>query len=286
MTDYRAFGKFLVTGEYLVLHGARALALPLTKKYQGLNVTPGATLNWQAFDENDHLWLNYPEQPNELLDSILSYIKKEKPHLFESGLNFKTHMNFSPAWGLGSSSTFVSLLSQWSGVDAYQLQKLFFKGSGYDVAAATQTKAFTYQLIQNQPVITPVLWNPDFKDRLRFVYLGKKQDSREAMANFKAKVQTPDVSMIETMNQLTNQFIQATSLMDFSRLIKEHEAFMGSLLNVTPVRMRLFSDFPGAIKSLGGWGGDFVMSASESDSDEYFKARGYNLIFKWSDLIR
>lgn len=286
MTDYRAFGKFLMTGEYLVLHGANALALPLTKKYQTLKVSTAATLNWQAFDENNHLWLKFPEQSNELLDSILSYIKKEKPHLFESGLNFETRMNFSPAWGLGSSSTFVSLLSQWSGVDAHQLQKLFFKGSGYDVAAATQTSAFTYELKHNQPVITPVSWNPSFKDQLRFVYLGKKQDSREAMASFKAKVQTPDEKMIQTMNQLTNQFIQATSLSEFSKLMIEHETFIGQLLNVTPVKAQLFSDFPGAVKSLGGWGGDFVMSASETDADEYFKARGYNLIFKWSDLIR
>ena len=27
-----------------------------------------------------------------------------------------------------------------------------------------------------------------------------------------------------------------------------------------PVKEELFGDFPGAIKSLGGWGGDFIMA--------------------------
>lgn len=285
MTDYRASGKFLITGEYLVLHGAKALALPLTRMNQTLKITPDSELSWQAFDENDHLWLNYPEQTNELLESILSYIKKEKPHLFESGLRFETRMNFSPAWGLGSSSTFVSLLSQWSGVDAQELQKQFFKGSGYDVAAATQSSPFLYQLINGEPQVSQISWDPGFKDNLWFVYLGKKQDSREAMSSFKSKVKSPDRSLIESMNHLTDTFIQASTLNEFSGLISEHETFIGNLLEVEPVKKRLFPDFPGAVKSLGGWGGDFILAASENDPTEYFKSRGHKIIFKWSDLI-
>ena len=47
-------------------------------------------------------------------------------------------------WGLGSSSTLISLLSQWSGVAPEKLLSTSFGGSGYDVACATAKDAIIY----------------------------------------------------------------------------------------------------------------------------------------------
>ena len=48
MKSFKAYGKLLITGEYVVLNGAKALAIPLTKTYQSLNVIKGCNdkISW------------------------------------------------------------------------------------------------------------------------------------------------------------------------------------------------------------------------------------------------
>ena len=49
-----------------------------------------------------------------------------------------------------------------------------------------------------------------------------------------------------------------------------------------------FNDFEGEMKSLGAWGGDFFMAATEWDNDkviEYFRNKGLDVIFKYNDII-
>jgi hypothetical protein len=49
-----------------------------------------------------------------------------------------------------------------------------------------------------------------------------------------------------------------------------------------------FSDFPGTIKSLGSWGGDFILSASHLTTEEvrkYFKQKGYSAVFKYNEFV-
>lgn len=285
METFHSHGKFLISAEYLILHGAQGLTLPLPRMTQSLTVTPNDSeeLSWEAYDENNQLWLRLEQ--SELLQKLLAYLKEKKPKLFETGLAFKTHMNFSHQWGLGSSSTLIANLAQWSGVSGFELQQKFFGGSGYDVAAATSSKPFLYELQHQLPVLTPLIWEPEFKQHMRFVYLGQKQDSREAMAAFKAKLEGPSAEQILHVNELTHELIKAKTIRDFSKTMTAHEQFVGSLLGQTPVKERLFSDFPGAIKSLGGWGGDFVLALSEVDSESYFHQKGHSLIFKWQDLI-
>jgi hypothetical protein len=55
-----------------------------------------------------------------------------------------------------------------------------------------------------------------------------------------------------------------------------------------PVKEKLFSDFKGAIKSLGAWGGDFVMVATEEDLQSvkaYFKTKDLDVVYSYNDLI-
>ena len=56
-TIFYSHGKLLLTGEYVVLDGAKALAVP-TNKGQYLTVKPikERKLSWRSFDENNHVW--------------------------------------------------------------------------------------------------------------------------------------------------------------------------------------------------------------------------------------
>jgi hypothetical protein len=49
-----------------------------------------------------------------------------------------------------------------------------------------------------------------------------------------------------------------------------------------------FPDFPGEIKSLGAWGGDFAMVVSkeeEKDLLSYFSGKGLNTLFSFEEII-
>jgi hypothetical protein len=47
----------------------------------------------------------------------------------------------------------------------------------------------------------------------------------------------------------------------------------------------LFDDFRGVIKSLGAWGGDFVLAISKDNPTAYFKERGYEVVIPYSEMI-
>ena len=54
---FKSNGKILLCSEYLVLEGAKAIALP-SKLTQDLQVTKcqNKIIEWQSFDENNDLW--------------------------------------------------------------------------------------------------------------------------------------------------------------------------------------------------------------------------------------
>jgi len=54
---YYSNGKLLLTGEYLVLNGAKSLAVP-TKFGQDLEVTPalGKKIIWKSYDADGSIW--------------------------------------------------------------------------------------------------------------------------------------------------------------------------------------------------------------------------------------
>ena len=59
MNSFFANGKLLITGEYLVLNGALALAVP-TKKGQTLlfEDEQGSSLNWESLDPDNNCWFS------------------------------------------------------------------------------------------------------------------------------------------------------------------------------------------------------------------------------------
>ena len=67
-----------------------------------------------------------------------------------------------------------------------------------------------------------------------------------------------------------------------------HEKLLGKELKMECVKDTRFSDFEGSIKSLGAWGGDFVMIASkmsESETKTYFADKGYDVFIPYHSMV-
>ncbi len=292
-----AQGKLLLTAEYAVLGGAKALAVP-TKLGQSLEVTEiGEKIQWKSVDQHGNLWYENEFDIPSFTPKHLDEISKRLQHLFleiktqnpncwntSTGFSFTTTLDFDRSWGLGSSSTLISLLAQWSNVNPYQLQQQVFGGSGYDIACATTKSALIYECINPlQPKVTNVTFSPKFKEQLFFVYLNQKEDSQKAVAAFDKSKLTP--STLNEIDQLTTRFLQKTNIQDFQDLMLKHEEVIGGLIGMIPIQRRFFPDFNGAIKSLGAWGGDFILVCGDVTTPTYFANKGYTTCFRYSTLI-
>lgn len=285
----------MLFGEYLVLKGSHCLAIPL-KFGQNLQVEPVSErhINWISKNK-DEVWFSAKFSSGfdiiettdcaiaEKLIHILKFIQSTKPALFNSGLNFQTTLDFDRNWGFGSSSTLVSLLSQWSDIDPFLLLQKSFGGSGYDVACATATTPIFYDMETRQTI--PVYLFPKVISKLLFVYTGKKQDSSKEVKDFQSiAVSAADVAK---MTQIILSAAKATQIDVFENCIAESEELLSAILNLTPIKEK-FQDYPYFLKSLGAWGGDFFMATyrKENEARNYFSERGYPVQFTYNELIK
>lgn len=298
-------GKLLITGEYFVLDGALALALP-TKVGQSLSVkySPSfsPSLSWKSYDINGNVWFehNYEfwhfkctdENPTEealFLQKILQQVRKQNPHFLRDdvGVKVETRLGFPQTWGLGSSSSLVYNIAQWAYVSPFELLFKTHGGSGYDIACAQSDGPIAYKKLTSGPNWSPIYFNPSFKENLYFVFLGKKQNSREAIKEYnKKKAANPE--LISQISDLTQEIINAKELQEFQRLIAKHEDIISETLELPKVKDLHFSDFNGEVKSLGAWGGDFVLAASLESYESvksYFKSKGMDVVYRYLDLI-
>ena len=297
---YRSNGKLLLSGEYAVLDGAKALAIP-TRYGQTLEVVPTkeSILHWKSLRSDGSIWFEETFQ----LPSF-TFKKKSPEHttiatqlvrllriaqalnpsfLQQEGAMVTTALGFPQTWGLGSSSTLINNLAQWAEINPYTLLWKGFGGSGYDIAAAAAKGPITYSVENQKPKVqkSPLPW--DFTEHLYFVHLNKKQNSRNAIEKYRKQPSSEET--IKKISQLTNELTRCTKFAVFAALLQEHEAIMGQVLNEAPVQSRLFSDFSGTVKSLGAWGGDFVFVASVDPPQNYFQLKGYNTVIPFSEMI-
>ena len=222
------------------------------------------------------------------LAEILKVVRELNPQAFATGLHFETRLEFNPAWGLGSSSTLISNLAQWAGVNPYEVLKRTIGGSGYDIACATANTAIHYKLDQGEPRVQPVVFNPPFVDRLFFVYQEKKQHSSEEVKAFNRHWAETDLSHeTQIVSELSMALPTITYYEDFCTLLQVHENILARCLDREAVQQQ-YPDFDGVLKSLGAWGGDFLLAVTEKPFEDvraYFQSKGMNTIFKYQDLI-
>jgi hypothetical protein len=57
-------------------------------------------------------------------------------------------------------------------------------------------------------------------------------------------------------------------------------------LNQPTVQQRFFSDFKGQTKSLGAWGGDFILATGDETTIDYFKLKGYHTVIPYTSMIK
>lgn len=295
-------GKLLITGEYLVLDGAKALALP-TKFGQTLNVEEGVNgeIYWISYDADGSIWfedsISFSEITNPIntkaetvkntLVTILHEAYLLNPDLVNnsSGYQIKTQLAFPKKWGLGTSSTLINNIAQWQQIDAFNLLNNSFGGSGYDIACAQNDSPILYHLEKGKPIVDRVSFNPEFKENIYFVYLNKKQSSKSSIAQYQNEKAHSLDKRIRTIDTITQQFLNADTVALFAQALASHEAEMSQVLAIKTVKEALFSDFDGEIKSLGAWGGDFVMVIWDENPTTYFAAKGYNTILTYEEMI-
>ncbi|WP_248723967.1 GYDIA family GHMP kinase [Seonamhaeicola sp. ML3] len=303
MKHYFSHGKLLITGEYLVLDGAQALAIP-TKYGQSLEIEtiPESSIYWESIDLNGSIWFKTEIKiaPNgdlksaqndvvtERLIEIFNAIKTQKPDFFgiEGGYSIKTVLDFPKNWGLGTSSTLINNLSNWADINAFKLLDLTFGGSGYDIACAQNDGPIIYKTIpKGQPEVETTPFNPIFKEDLYFIHLNKKQNSRDGIAYYRAQQKEALKDVILEINAITSKMVSCRDLNEFQDLMDKHETIIANITNQTPVKEQLFKDFNGSIKSLGAWGGDFIMAACDTNPTNYFTNKGFETIIPYSAMV-
>jgi len=292
-------GKILITGEYFVLNGALSLAVPTVYgQYLEINYNDSNIINWTSYNNNKEIWFkceldkdslkvrySSSKEVSEIIKELISFIReKESNFLKSNGSIINTELTFDKDWGLGSSSTLINNISKLSGVDPYELNDKFFNGSGYDIACAESNSSLLYRLYDDKKEITKIDFNPSFKDKLYFVYLNKKQNSLDEIIDFKEKVNSK--IGISEISEITKRIIICKDQSEFNKLIREHENIISELISKDKIKDKLFNDFNGEIKSLGAWGGDFILASSnEFETKKYFKNKGFNFIFEFDKLI-
>ncbi|MFO7674412.1 MAG: GYDIA family GHMP kinase [Lutibacter sp.] len=306
--NYFSNGKLLITGEYFVLDGAKSLAVP-TKYGQDLSVESiqEPQLIWQSFSENGECWLeaifdlpklrlaNATFDANEdggkdtiaeNLHKILMETRKLNPAFLnsEKGFLVKTNLNFPRNWGLGSSSTLINNIANWAKVNPYKLLENTFGGSGYDIACAQHNSPILFTKNNSEIVVEEVNFNPIFKDQLYFVHLNKKQNSREGIERYK-KMKGNLSSEIKQISEFSEAFINCSKFSDFEKLMQEHEQIVSKTIQLKPIQSELFFDYFGQTKSLGAWGGDFILATGNEDSPNYFNKKGFSTVIPYQKMV-
>lgn len=161
-------GKLLLTGEYMVLHGATALALPLRYgqglEWNGYRSRGGddharRTLEWSTF-VRDKEWL---KAVFGITDD--GYVVKSSSHEERAGFllevlnaaagltdiplpagKAESSVGFDMGWGFGSSSTLISNIAWMFDINPFALHFVVSRGSGYDIACARSDTPITYRL--------------------------------------------------------------------------------------------------------------------------------------------
>ncbi|REC49003.1 GYDIA family GHMP kinase [Chryseobacterium pennipullorum] len=292
-------GKLMLTSEYFAIDGALVLAVPTRLGQEFFfeeNDDERSLILWKAYHQNT-LWLtavidyekwqvletNIPSAAAFILKTLQN-VQQLSTLKFKDNLTYhlKTNLQFPADYGLGSSSTLMNNLAEWAQIDPFHLNAVSLGGSGYDIAVAKEKSAV---LFQSKPEIAyeKVNFDPSFKDELIFIHLNQKQDSREGINLYKSKTKYPE--LVNEFSNITKKILLCSELDNFSELMMIHERKIADFLEIPTVKEKIFPDCPSFVKSLGAWGGDFVMSAKFGGFKDYFSEKGFTTIFEWENII-
>src|SRR5690606_8335940 len=91
--------------------------------------------------------------------------------------------------------------------------------------------------------------------------------------------------VVKLINKVSEEVLVCSDLSKFTHLMNNHEKIMSKVLGLKTVKEDLFADFEGTVKSLGAWGGDFVMVITEKNPALYFEKRGFRTVIPYREMI-
>lgn len=296
----------MLAGEYAVMCGVEALALPVRAgQWQHVWEMPAkgvSKLVWQSKDADGSVWFECrvdtdimhvsettSETYSDTLLRLLFCIKEQKPELFlHKNIRIETECEFNRSFGLGSSSTLVCNLAKWSGVNAHLLQERAFGGSGYDVAVGNLGRPLVYWLENNESNWSSWQLPPDFTDDWYLAFPGEKQNSRDSLAGVKAQLDkmSNDVALLQQMNACIQAIKSPRSLPMLEAMLEMWQALLSQRLDLPrPYETLGLSPVKGGLcKYLGAWGGDVLLiNLTFLQANEI--AFENMEIFSWNDFV-
>jgi mevalonate kinase len=301
---YKGNGKLLLSGEYFVLNGANALALP-TRMGQSFKVkeqSRGYDLVWKSYDKDDNLWFeakyslynfnilqSTDEEKAQWLGNLIQACCKQNSEFLSTwkGYQVISKIEYPIQWGLGSSSTLINFLAEWADINPYILLFDTLGGSGYDVACARAEGPLIYQMGEEAISINHLGKSLPGAKYLYFVFSGNSQDTYKEIENYTNKTK-PSKEVIDRISKISEEFGSVSSYNLIIDLVEEHEDIISAHLEKPKTKDRLFPDFWGQVKSLGAWGGDFYLAVSNKGTEktqQYFNEKGYNVFFEYDEII-
>jgi len=301
---FYSHAKLMISGEYLVLEGAEALAVPLSRG-QELRVVKSnqkPRLNWKTYVEENY-WFevnfslpdlaignsnDFPIAQN--IRDILLEARNLNPDFLKPEFHYEVRslVDFNINWGLGSSSSLIANISKWAEIDPFDLHFRTSNGSGYDIAASLSENPVLYNYKNGTPGFEQVDFLPEFHEHIYFAYLGRKQSSARAINEFR-KSSGNYSNDISEISKITRDLIKSKNVTDFNYLLSKHDKIISGIIKQRPVGDIRFPDFNGYVKALGAWGGDFAMFISPNPKEyviSYFRRKDLKHWFRYSDLVK
>ena len=140
-----------------------------------------------------------------------------------------------------------------------------------------------YRLNQGKPEVQPVRFDPTYADKLYFVFLNRKQISRESIAKYRSL--HIEKSPLDAISHITRSVLECTTLEEFEEQLREHEQLIAGILGLKPIQDQHFSDYFGQTKSLGAWGGDFLLATGNEDTPAYFSGKGFKTVIPFAEMV-
>jgi mevalonate kinase len=295
-------GKLLLTGEYVVLDGAKALAVP-TIFGQDMVVDNGkpGEIAWKSFEQDATVWfedvitfaeieLNDQRQSPSIKSTLIeilhaAFLQNPEFTRRNEGFKIETHLTFPRFWGLGTSSTLNNKRARWLVIFVFVLLKNCGGGCGFDLGFPKNTAPIIYRLEGGSSIVEIAEFNPPFSSSLYFVYLNRKQSSKAAIASYYMNREEHLGKKIAAIDRITEIIAHSTNEQTFAITMVNHESIISDIVEMKTVKEAFFKDFDGTIKSLGGWGGDFVLAISKDDPTEYFKDRGFMTVIRYDEMV-
>ena len=178
-------------------------------------------------------------------------------------MRLETNLQFNRVHGLGSSSTLVTLLSDYMNLDALQVQFDIFSGSGYDVAIAKSRKPLVYWLTETDSNWNFWSLNPELTKNWTIVFYGQKMDSRASIKNVQDALNeiAEDEFYTAQIDHILNLTKSAKDVLSLEASLEMYQKILSQSLELpTPYDVLEIEPIAqGLCKWLGAWGGDMIL---------------------------